>query len=415
MSSAGAPSPLRWRRRVFGLTWLSYFSYYFTRQNYSVAKSSLDLAPGELRLIETAYLIAYAVGQFAMGSLAERIGPRRLLAAGMIATATLAAVMGLSDLLAVLLIAYGLNGLAQASGWPGNGGAMAAWFGTRERGEVMGYWGTCYQLGPLAATALATTLLAVFGWRGAFFGPALWVAVVGIAVLLWLRDRPSDVGLPDPDAPEGDAPLDAAARRQRFRQAWPRVVRNPMTWFMGANYFCIKLTRYSLMFWLPFYLSEELGYDRVTAGWMSSSFFLGGVLGVVGSGLLADRLFGRRRIGVAAAMTALLAAALALYAAVGADSVALNFSVMMLVGALLYGPDALISGVVAQDLGGPYAAALACGMVNGLGSIGAILQGVVTVMVADALGWDAVFLVFQLLAVVATLTLLPFFSVRPRG
>jgi sugar phosphate permease len=418
MSSDGAPppAPAPWRLRIFGLTWLSYFSYYFTRQNYSVAKSSLDLGKEELRVIETAYLAAYAIGQFVMGSLADRVGPRRLLAVGMGATAVLSVVLGLSDLFAVFLIAYGLNGLAQASGWPANGGAMAAWFSSRERGEVMGYWGTCYQFGPLAATALASVLLATFGWRGAFFGPALWVGVVAVAVLLWLRDRPSDEGFRDPDvAPGAEATArDRAERRALYRQAWPKVVRNPMTWFMGANYFCIKLTRYSLMFWLPFYLSEELGFDRVTAGWMSTSFFIGGIAGVVGSGLLADRVFGRRRIGVAAGMTALLALALGLYGSVGADSVALNFAVMMLVGMLLYGPDALVSGAVAQDLGGPHAAALGCGMINGIGSVGAIAQGLVTTTVSAAYGWDALFVVFQLLAVVATLTLLPFFAVRPK-
>jgi sugar phosphate permease len=41
-------------------------------------------------------------------------------------------------------------------------------------------------------------------------------------------------------------------------------------------------------------------------------------------------------------------------------------------GALLYGPDSLLSGAAAQDLGGPNAAALAIGMINGLGSVGAV-------------------------------------------
>ena len=94
-------------------------------------------------------------------------------------------------------------------------------------------------------------------------------------------------------------------------------------------------------------------------------------------------------------------------------SAAVNFLTMMLVGACLFGPDSLVAGAVAQDVGGPHAAGLATGFVNGLGSLGAILQAYVTVEVSKTYGWDALFIVFQLLAVVATLALLPFFSRRP--
>lgn len=34
----------------------------------------------------------------------------------------------------------------------------------------------------------------------------------------------------------------------------------------GAAYFCLKLIRYSLLFWLPYYLSVALQYEKETAG-----------------------------------------------------------------------------------------------------------------------------------------------------
>ena len=195
--------------------------------------------------------------------------------------------------------------------------------------------------------------------------------------------------------------------------AWGAVFRNPMIWLLGMNYACMKLTRYAFLFWLPFYFNEALGYSVGKAGYMSTSFELGGIAGVIVAGLLADRVFGRRRVAVAVGMTALLALALTLYAAVGSSSTIVNFATMMLVGACLFGPDSLVSGAIAQDLGGPHAAALACGVVNGLGSLGAIFSSIVVVAVDRAYGWDGLFLVFQILAVIATLCLLPFFARRP--
>lgn len=411
------PAPRRWRARIFALSWLSYFSYYFTRKNWSVVKSSvgteLELGKSELKNIDTLYLGAYAVGQFANGLIGDVVGPRRMLALGMLASAGLAVVFGLSDVLAVLTLAYGLNGLAQSSGWPNNGKLMASWFSTQERGVVMGWWATCYQVGGIAAVLLASKLLALSGsWRVAYIGNAVWVAVVAVAIYLFVRDRPSDVGFSDPDQGKEQGDRAEVVRRSRW-QAWRDILSTPLVWCLGGNYFCMKLTRYSLLFWLPYYLNTQLGYGKAEAGYVSTSFEIGGVLGVIASGLLADKVFGKRRVAVAASSVALLAAALGLYGSVGDQSVLANFASMMLVGALLFGPDALVSGALAQDVGGRDAAALACGMVNGMGSIGAVLQGVAVVAISDAYGWDGLFVFFQLVAVAGALFLLPYFWLRP--
>ena len=84
---------------------------------------------------------------------------------------------GTQSLLGVLVLLWGLNGFVQATGWPGNGKLLASWFDTRRRGEMMGVWSTCYQAGGVAAKLVALQFLVRWGWRAAFFGPALWVAV----------------------------------------------------------------------------------------------------------------------------------------------------------------------------------------------------------------------------------------------
>jgi OPA family glycerol-3-phosphate transporter-like MFS transporter len=407
-------APASWRARIFGLTWLSYFSYYFARSNFSVVKKSIeDVGLGtkaDFALVDTLYLTAYSVGQFVWGFTADTISPRKLIGAGMLATAALALWAGLSGTLGVILIAFGLNGLTQSTGWPGNARVTASWFGTQERGIVLGFWGTCYQVGPLAGTAFAGWLLGAFGWEAAFIGPAIWVAVVGVALVLLVRDKPSDVGFRDPDAPP---PVDRAAARLRRRAAWKAMVRHPGIWFLGANYFCTKFIRYALLFWFPYYLATQMDMSGPTAAYMSMSFTIGGVLGVVAAGLVADLLFRKRRVAVAAGSMALLAVGLYVYQLVGASSLVANFASMMFVGAALFGADSLVSGVASQDAGGPDAAAAACGFVNGLGSIGAIAQSFAIVYVSDNYGWEAVFYMFIAFAVLAVFTLLPMWRVRP--
>jgi sugar phosphate permease len=70
---------------------------------------------------------------------------------------------------------------------------------------------------------------------------------------------------------------------------------------------------------------------------------------------------------------------------------------------MLFGPDNLIAGAIGQDLGGPRAASTAVGIINGVGSIGAILQGVFTVTISARYGWSALFVTLPVLAITASM------------
>src|ERR1035438_10301402 len=192
------------------------------------------------------------------------------------------------------------------------------------------------------------------------------------------------------------------------------VALSATVWWYGRSYFFIKLIRYSLLFWLPYYLETVLQYGAGEAGYFSTSFEIGGVCGTMALGALSDRLRGVPRSVLCAASLLGLAAALFAYTKVGGSSHAANFAVMALVGALLYGPDALLSGAAAQDLGGRQAAALAIGMINGLGSVGAVSQEFITRGVSHAFGWNAVFYVLLVSAVAAAALLAPTFRTPPK-
>ncbi len=412
----------RWRTRIFALSWLSYFSYYFTRKNFSVVKSSLGVAESWLKWIDFGYLLGYCIGQFLAGALGDVIGARRMVTVGMLVSAALTvAFAAAGSLTGAALVVYlacsTLNGLAQATGWPGNGKLMATWFPPLTRGEVMGYWGTCYQAGGLAATAVAGALLGL-GWQTMYLVVAAAVALVALAYWRGVVDRPSEVGLPDWERErraDDQPPMGGAALAAERRAQWALLLRQPLTYALGLSYFGLKLMRYGFLFWMPYYLNKSLGYGKSEAAYVSLAFELGGILFVVVAGLVADRLLGKRRVLVAAGCAMLLFFALMAYREVGAHSVALNILTLTAVGAFLFGADTLVSGAAAQDLGGPLAASLACGLINGLGSIGAVVQALVLLPVKDAWGWDGVFVMFQGMALLSFAALVPFVKTRPTG
>jgi sugar phosphate permease len=411
-SEVGRQGDARAARRglvtAFAITWLAYATYYLGRKGFSVSKAAIarELGVGTdvLAGIDTAYLAAYAFGQVPSGVVADRFGPRVLVGFGLLASALACAAFGLAHGALALALCFGLNGLAQSTGWPGTTQAMATWTTPANRGRVMGVWSTCYQVGGVAATALATYALAREGWRAAFFWPAICLGGMGVLVLMTLRPRPRAVLPTDAPASEPRAP-----RPQSIYAEAKSALRVPALYSYGAAYFCIKLIRYSLLFWLPYYLHTAAGLDEVESGYLSTSFELGGVLGSIGLGVISDRAQRRgvKRARSAAVSLLLLAIALVAYARLGQASMLVHFALMALIGALLFGPDALISGAAAQDAGGEAQAATAVGVVNGMGSLGALLQGALTVSVQQAFGWNALFYVFFALALLACVCLVP--------
>jgi sugar phosphate permease len=397
-STPGRRDPRTWS--AWTVTWLSYATYYFGRKNLSVTKATIGQALGEHVLygVETAYLAAYALGQYGSGWLGDRVGARKLVGYGMVVAALASFAFGLCRTGSLFLLVSLVNGLAQSTGWSGNAKAMQEWTTPGNRGRVMGVWATCYQIGGIAATAFATWLLTHFGWQSAYYGPAILIAVSGITVLMWLLPGPA-MAQPGSDS----------------RSERRLLARSPILWCYSASYFFIKLIRYALIFWLPYYLQIELHYPRGQAGYWSTSFEIGGVAGVMGLGWLSDRMAHVSRSLMSAGSLVGLACALFFYTRVAGSSHAINFAVMALVGLLLFGPDALLSGAAAQDLGGRNAAALALGMINGFGSIGAVLQEVTTRAVSRTWGWNAVFYFLLALALAAALALAPTFRCGSRG
>src|SRR5205814_5175660 len=115
-------------------------------------------------------------------------------------------------------------------------------------------------VGTLFATWCARNTLfqPEWGWRRAFWGPALALGLIGILYITMIRNRPAHAGLPE--IAEDDAPAepglrtDEAIRVSAVREALAQSA----VWITGIMYFFVKLTRYALLFWLPTYMVEHL-------------------------------------------------------------------------------------------------------------------------------------------------------------
>lgn len=363
-----------WRVRVFAATWLSYAGFYFTRKPFSIVKKDLGDANAwdaeVLGYLGAVYLVAYTVGQFVGGAAGSRWGPRYVLLVGTLLTMGANAAFGVTNNLGMFALLMALNGLAQATGWSNNVGTMGRWFRREERGKVMGVWATNYQVGGVLANTLAAWILGTtFGFRYAFFAGSVVLLGVLIFYVFNQRDRPEDVGLPpvvSEEEEEGGGGSGGASEGARG------VVFNII--LIGMFYFFVKFIRYSLWSWAPYLLQTRYGLEGDEAGYISTIFDVAGVAGVIACGYVSDRLFKGRRTTTALLFIGGMALSCVCLYVLGQQTVALFAASMGLIGFTLYGPDALMTGAAAIDVGSAKRAVLAAGVINGMGSVGSIVQ-----------------------------------------
>ena len=407
------------QRQIFLITWISYAGFYLCRKNLSIVlpalHGTLGLGGIELANIVFGYTLFYVIGQFGCGVLSDRFGAKRVVGAGLLLAIGSNLLMSVHAWFLWLLIFSCLNGVAQSTGWSGLVKTMAIWFKGVNRGVVMAWWGTNYVLGGFVATAFATwavtehQLLPELGWRRGFLFPSLVLLVVTTVFLSGLDPRSSQAA-PSSEPSDAIEPLEACGSNWK---SLVELLHNRSLWAVSISYFFLELCRYALMFWLPMYMVDHMGFSLQVSGYMSSLYELVGISGAVIAGYVSDHLMQSRRGPVSAMMLFGFGAILLCQPVLSHYGLSGTAVVVSLAGVFSYGPDTLLSGACAQDIGGTKAAATATGLVEGIGHLGALFSPYVVVFVSGRYGWDRLFLVFACSAFSAGFFLMPIWNLKP--
>ncbi|WP_460111085.1 MFS transporter [Pseudomonas sp. H3_D04] len=410
----------RWRVQIFAITWLAYAAFYFTRKAFSVAKLGIAEDPTfmldkmAMANLDALYLTAYAFGQFTWGILADRFGPRVVVLGGLLISAAAALVMGSFATLPIFATCMLIQGLAQSTGWSGLCKNMGSFFPARQRGRVLGLWSSCYAFGGLVASPFAGwwAYTLIGSWHAAFISSAAVVGLVAVLFLIFQRNKPQDVGLPAVE-PELTTKEACAQSKTSVLEPLKEILRNRTVLVLGLAYFLLKPARYAILLWGPVIVFEQMpSVGKVGAAIIPTAFELAGLLGPILLGLASDKLFGARRMPACVISLLALTVSLALFmGALHTGSVLWVVALLFVMGLTLYGPDSMISGAAAIDFGTAKAGATAAGFVNGCGSVGAILGG----LLPGYFDSVTVFIVFAGCALFSALVLIPHWNSRPTG
>jgi predicted MFS family arabinose efflux permease len=138
-----------------------------------------DLGAG---LLSTALFSAYMAATLLTTGLADRIGPKRMVGAGLAVSATGTVLFAAAPGYPFALAAKGVQGIGSALAFVAGARYLAGLYGDRRNHFALGLYGGGFPLGSaLALVAMPALAAALGGWRGAFWTEAVFVSIAAAA------------------------------------------------------------------------------------------------------------------------------------------------------------------------------------------------------------------------------------------
>ncbi len=296
---------------------LNHFYFLVPPMALPLLMSELGLSHYAAGLVVGAFGLSYALLQIPFGHVAEGVGRKRVIVAGLLASSAGMASAGLSEGFWQLLMAHLLAGAGGATYHPAGISLVSDLFG-RKKGEAMGYHQTGGAIGAFASPLLTGALMASHGWRLAFLAQSAYGIIMALVLQLALSE------------PAGRGHKGGLRSRAGFRGFGPALA------FVAAA--TIYLLGYrGLTAFAPAFFVEKRGLDIASSALMFSALQVAGIFGGPICGRLSDAL-GRRAL-----LAALIAAQAALLCAITA-----SWGWALLLALILYG--FVIFGILAiQD------------------------------------------------------------------
>ncbi len=318
------------------------------------------------------FFAGYAICMIPVGLLTGRFGPKRVFGIGMALWSAFTALTPFPASAAGLAAMRVLLGAAESGTAACINGTLVRWFPPREYSRAASLCWSAGYAGPILAIPLASLVLHHWGWRAVFW-------TFGGLGFLWL---PFWRMLEEPAGP-------ASTRRPA---PWKSILSRRGVWAVFLLHFSSNWVLYTMITWLPSYLSAERGFSLSGAAAGASAPFLFAWIGTNASAAIIDaagpRVGAARIRKLAMIPYAMSAAALALipYAPdAGWTVAALCCSMLLLTAATPVFSSASLD--LTPDHAGPVAA-----VQNAFANLAGIAAPVAIGYVTGPFGWRAAFL-----------------------
>ncbi len=465
-----------WQMRTIIATMIGYALFYFVRKNFSLAmpglEADLGISKTSLGIFLTLNGLIYGFSRFANGILADRMNARWYMAIGLALCALANFAFGFGEdvsywitgehsgdqfgntMILFMGVMWVVNGLLQGTGFPPCARLLTHWIPPTELATKMSVWNTSHSIGaglvvilcgyimgtlgtnmtgdPDAVASIAANLgvapddaagmervmasaAHVGAWKWCFWIPSAIAFAGAIGLVVFLRDTPTSVGLPELEGTETAKVKTGKKGAEHKAFLMKYVFKNPLIWILGFANFFVYIVRFSVLDWGPSLLSQSKRRLDVACRMAR------GDVRDRRNPRHALRRMGDRQVAQGRAhrtcVFCMAGAALFvfLFWQLPADApIWLLFATLCAAGFCIYGPQALI-GIAAANQATKRAAATANGLTGLFGYASTLVSGVGLGFVAQHYGWNWAYVGILGMALVGMLVFLLMWGAKADG
>lgn len=288
------PTGVRWR--IFFMMLLLITINYVDRASLSVAMpligKEFSIGPALQGVLLSAFFWTYALMQIPGGMLADRFGPRVVVAGATVGWGFFQAVAAAATGWLPLLFARLGLGAAEGPIYPAGGKLNAIWMTRNERGRGAALLDGGAPLGAALGAVLIAGLIAEFSsWRTAFIVAGVGTMAVGLCAWFYIRNQPAE----HRGVNAAEAAYLAAEHLDEDAEIVPGsgnvldFLRFRSAWAMFFGWMCFNIIFYGLLTWLPTYLFKTHGFNIGKLGGALFTIFFAGFVGELVGGYVGDR------------------------------------------------------------------------------------------------------------------------------
>jgi len=346
---------------AFTLMAVGFAAAYSFAAFFSAFQSEFGASRGHVALVFSVAAFLWFLAGAPAGMLADRIGARRVAAAGVACLVAALGLAAISNSVTALYVTYSIGiGIGVGLVYVPSVGAVQPWFQAR-RAFASGIAVAGIGAGNIVGPPLAAWWIDLFGWRGAYVAMAAFVLVLGGIAAWALRERAA----PGAKIPPGPG-LREALRTRSF-------------WLLYASLVLSCFGLFVPMVHLGAY-AQDLGYSEAQGVALVSLIGLGSLLGRFTVGPFADRL------GREASLAAMYAGLGVMLVVWWAASTWWLLAVFAVVFGVCYGGYVALVPTIVMDLYGPRAVSGIIGCLYTGAGLGTLVCPWFAGLAYDALG-----------------------------
>jgi len=241
---------------------------YLDRQTLPIAISAIGqeipLSNQQFSVLQSAFLVSYALMYAAGGKLSDALGTRRSFIVIMLFWSLACAGHALAVNFAMLAVSRLLLGMGEGGGFPTATRAVAEWFPVAQSATAMGIINAGTAVGGVVAAPLVAIILSFMGWRWIF----VITGCIGLAWTAWWSHSYFTPALPPEreSSDQVDAEIPAASRKSQPEIRWIELLRVRECWGLVGAKFLSDAAWYFYLFWMPKYLYDARGFNIKAVG-----------------------------------------------------------------------------------------------------------------------------------------------------